>query len=179
MPAWRGQKQIYFYLYLYQTTTFVGLENGVVGKLVLRPARNSFSLLQALSLCALRIASSLWSRAVFWVPAPTSCTLHFTSLHYILRFTVPLQLLFVLLFAVTIRRRWQDTAIILHCHQYSFKCNRSNTMILTHSYRHVSSVWHLLVQFIPRDFKTAMLSLTLTGFLYINDQLSLSWCHNP
>jgi len=62
-------------------TTFVGLENGVVGKLVMRPARNYFFFLQVSFLCALHIASSLWSRAVFRVPAPTSCTLHFTSLH--------------------------------------------------------------------------------------------------
>jgi len=52
-------------------------------------------------------------------------------------------------------------------------------MILTHSYPPVSSVGLLLVQFIPRDFKTARTSLTLTGFLHINDQFSLYWCLNP
>jgi len=162
-----------FFLPLPNTTTFVGLENGVVGKLVLRPARNSFFFLQVSFLCALHIVSSCGAGQCF------GCLLalhaHFTSLHFT-TFSDLRRHFNICLPSSLLPRSLDGDRRLLHCFTIistPSSATGPNTAILTLSYPHVSSTWHLLVQFIPRDFKTARSSLTLTGFLYINDQWSL------
>jgi hypothetical protein len=126
-----------FFLPLPNTTTFVGLRNGVVGKSVLRPARKPFFFLQVSFLYALHITSSLWSRAVFRVPARTSCTLHFTT-------SSDLRCHFnICLFSSLLPSSVEDDRILL----YGFTvistpstATGPNTVILTYSYPHVSSL---------------------------------------